>query len=341
MTAQPTAKVIPIALKPRRARGAHQIARKSAVSNLDARVAQLEFIVAVLDKRMTRRGYGRPFQIAMAASILIHVLLMALVTFTLPDMKIARNDKPLEVVLVNAHSKSKPEKALALAQRNLDGGGNTDAERRAKSPLPIMRNDTDMSDVAMAQKRVEQLEQQVRQVLAVPRLKFDTAMAPAQMQPKMQPQAEAPPSITQADIQRSLSIQRLEAEVSKMWDAYQKRPRRLSVGASAQEYRFARYIEDWRLKVERIGEANYPQVARDQKIYGSLLLTVSIKSNGAVDSIEIRRSSGHKVLDDAAIRIVRMGAPYAAFPADIAKDTDVIDISRTWRFTSSDRVETD
>jgi protein TonB len=147
--------------------------------------------------------------------------------------------------------------------------------------------------------------------------------------------------LTQLDILRSLNIQRLEAEISKQWDAYQKRPRRHVMGASASEYRFARYVEDWRLKVERIGEVNYPQAARDQKLYGSLLLIVSIKRDGSVENIEMRRSSGSKILDDAAMRIVRMGAPYAAFPADVAKDTDVIDISRTWRFTSSDRIETE
>jgi hypothetical protein len=181
------------------------------------------------------------------------------------------------VVLVNAKSKAKPVKAQALAQHNLDGGGNTDADRRAKSPMPLLR--------------VEQLEQEVhRQLLVQQKSKITTASAPPQPVPQAQPQPDAPPSISDADIQRSLQIQRLEAEVSKLWDAYQKRPRRQSFGASTSEYRFARYIEDWRIKVERIGEANYPQAARDQKIYGSLLLTVSIKADGSLDNVELRRS---------------------------------------------------
>ena len=341
MSDKRTAKVIPLGSASRRAKRGHQIARKTALSKLDARVAQLETVVAALDQRMARGGFKRPFQVALAASIVLHLLVISLVTFTLPDRNAVANDKPLEVILVNAKSKTKPLKAQAMAQHNLDGGGNTDAERRAKSPLPLLRNDPQSSDVAVAQKRVEQLEQEVRQVLTRNNSTYAALSAPTQPAQQVQPLPDAPPSLTYADIQRSLNIQRLEAEVSKLWDSYQKRPRRHSIGASASEYRFARYVEDWRLKVERLGEANYPQAARDQKIYGSLLLIVSIKSNGALDNIEMRRSSGSKILDEAAIRIVRMGAPYAAFPADIARDTDVIDISRTWRFTSSDRIETE
>ncbi len=341
MSAKRTAKVIPLGPTPRRAKRGHQIARQTALSKLDARVAQLETVVAALDQRMARGGFKRPFQVALTVSIVLHLLVITLVTFTLPDKNTVANDKPLEVVLVNAKSKTKPLKAQAMAQHNLDGGGNTDAERRAKSPLPVLRNDPQASDVAVARKRVEQLEQEVRQVLTRNNSTYAAVSAPTQPAQQVQPLPDAPPSLTQADIRRSLNIQRLEAEVSKLWDSYQKRPRRHSIGASASEYRFARYVEDWRLKVERLGEANYPQAARDQKIYGSLLLIVSIKSNGSIDNIELRRSSGSQILDEAAIRIVRMGAPYAAFPADVAKDTDVIDISRTWRFTSSDRIETE
>jgi periplasmic protein TonB len=341
MSAKPSAKVVPIA---RRAKRRHQVTRKSVLNELDARVAQLEAIVAKLDQRMTRRGFHRPFQVSLAASVLLHLLVIGLVTFNLPDKGKASNDKPLEVVLVNAKSKAKPVKAQALAQHNLDGGGNTDADRRAKSPMPLLRNDPQSREVAMAQRRVEQLEQEVRrQLLTQQKSRVQTATAPPQPVPQETPQVQVPPAptITKDDIERSLQIQRMEAEISKMWDAYQKRPRRYSVGASTAEYRFARYIEDWRVKVMRIAEHNYPQAASDKKIYGSLLLTVSIKANGTIENIELRRSSGHKVLDDAAMRIVRMGAPYAAFPPDIARDTDVIDISRTWRFTSSDRIETD
>ena len=330
-------KVIPFS---RRAKRAHQAARKSALSKLDARVGQLEAVLADLDRRAARGGKNRRFHIALGVSILLHVLVITLVTFV-PPQRQSDEPKPLEVVLVNAKSKAKPKQANALAQHNLDGGGNTDADRRAKSPLPVLRDDPRMSDVAIANKRVEQLEDEVRRVLASKRGKFTASNASPQPKAQVDPRPESPPSLSAADMQRALNIQRMEAEVAKLWDAYQKRPRRQSIGASASEYRFARYVEEWRQKVEKLGEINYPEAAREQKIYGSLLLTVSVRANGSLAGVQIGRSSGHKVLDDAALRIVRMGAPYAPFPADIAKDTDVIDISRTWRFTNSDKLETE
>jgi protein TonB len=185
------------------------------------------------------------------------------------------------------------------------------------------------------------LEQEARRMMVQAKSKTQVAAATPQTTPQVQPVPSTQPNLSEADIQRSLNLQRLEAAVSKQWEAYQKRPRREFIGARAQEYRFARYVEDWRVKIERIGELNYPQSARDQKIYGSLLLSVSIKADGSVEKIELRRSSGHKVLDEAAMNIVRLAAPYAPFPADIAKDTDIIDISRTWRFTNSDRLQTE
>jgi protein TonB len=149
---------------------------------------------------------------------------------------------------------------------------------------------------------------------------------------------DQPPAPNAADIMnRSVEIARLEASIAREWDSYQQRPRRRFVGARTQEFRFARYVEDWRVKIERVGEVNYPQAARDQKMYGSLVVTVSIKADGTLERVDINRSSGNRILDAAAVRIVQLGAPYAPFPADIAKDTDIIGITRTWVFTRSDQ----
>ena len=110
------------------------------------------------------------------------------------------------------------------------------------------------------------------------------------------------------------------------------------MGARATEYRFARYVEDWRRKIERIGNLNYPEEAKQKGIHGSLQLTVAIRANGEVESVEINRSSGQKVLDQAAIRIVRLASPFARFPDNIRVDTDILHITRTWTFTRSDQV---
>ena len=166
-----------------------------------------------------------------------------------------------------------------------------------------------------------------------------TTVAAAPPQPAPQEQTKDAPNAVDL-MQRSLEIARLEAQISRDWDSYQKRPRRRFVGARTQEFRFARYIEDWRIKIERIGELNYPQAAREQKLYGSLVVTVSVRSDGSLEKVEINRSSGARILDEAALRIVKLTAPFAPFPADIAKDTDILSITRTWTFTRSDQLVT-
>ena len=142
-------------------------------------------------------------------------------------------------------------------------------------------------------------------------------------------------------VQRSLEIARLEAQIDKNWDAYQKIPRRKFIGARTQEYRFAQYIEDWRIKVERIGNLNYPDEARRQQIYGKLQLSVAIRADGSVESVEVNSSSGHRILDAAAMRIGKLAAPFAPLSPDIRKDTDILVITRTWTFTSSDKLESE
>ena len=118
-------------------------------------------------------------------------------------------------------------------------------------------------------------------------------------------------------------------------EAYAKRPRRKFVGARTREYRFAQYVEDWRQKIQRVGTLNYPEAARG-KVYGSLLLSVILRADGSVVKIDVVRSSGHEILDQAARRIVQPGAPYAEFPPDIRRDTDQLEIVRTWNFTNAD-----
>ena len=290
--------------------------------------------MAAFDRRIAVLGKHARMHVAFAFSVMLHAMVIFGVTFTLPSASKLATQHPLEVTLVNTKTTARPEKADALAQANLDGGGNTDAERRAKSPLPVPRVATPSTELTMTQKRVEQLERDAKQLMTQAESKATIEVVPDQ--PKPQTEEHSGPNA--ADIMsRSLEIARLEARISKDWDSYQKRPRRRFIGARTQEFRFARYLEDWRIKVERIGEMNYPQAARDQKMYGSLVVTVSIKSDGALERVEINRSSGVRILDEAALRIVKLAAPYAAFPPDIAKDTDIVSITRTWMFTRSDQ----
>lgn len=236
---------------------------------------------------------------------------------------------PMEIVLVNAKTREAPLKHELLAQHDLAGGGNVDENRQAKSPLPSRHIETEASPEAAAA-RVKQLEDQARNLMT--QLKSQTTVETVP-QPTQRRQVESSDLMLQAS-----DAAKLQARISREYDEYQKRPRREFVGANAKSYVFARYVEDWAAKVERIGNLNYPEAARRQGIYGSLRLTVSIYADGRVEKIEIDKSSGSKVLDQAAVRIVDLASPYAAFSKEMREKADILSITRTWTFTRSDQL---
>jgi protein TonB len=322
----------------RRARHARHAPWRAALQRLEARVAELERGMRALDRRMTALGKHGRMQVAVSLSVFLHAIIIFGVSFKFPDLANLAATPPLEVTLVNAKSQARPQKPDALAQANLDGGGSTDAPRRARSPLPVPVEDRQGAELSLAQKRVDQLEREAKQLMTQPR--SQAAVPPRIEAQKAQEEPQTAPSTSEI-MSRGMEIARLEAQIAREWEAYQQRPRRRFVGARTQEYRFARYIEDWRAKVERVGELNYPQAARDQKIYGTLVVTVSIKSDGALEKVEINRPSGQRILDAAALRIVHLAAPFAPFPADIARDTDILSITRTWIFTRTDQLVTE
>ena len=272
--------------------------------------------------------------LAFAASLLLHGLLLSL-HFRFPDASRAFKDRALDIILVNSRSARAPADAQVQAQANLDNGGNTEQNRRARTPLPPALRHQEGDDPEHAQKRAQAIEAH-QQRLAAQR-ESQTTIAP---KAEKEAQLEPVPNVSGRDLaQSALAMARLEGEIAKELDDYNKRPRKKFIGTSAVEYRFAQYFEEWRIKVERVGTLNYPEAARG-KLYGSLVLTVTIQSDGTVAGIEINHSSGHQILDDAARRIVAMAAPFSAFPPAIRHDTDVLEITRTWNFTQRDSLET-
>lgn len=272
----------------------------------------------------------------MAFSIAFHSFALFGVGFVLPDphKNMFSKMQPLKVVLVNSKSNSKPLNADALAQSNLDGGGNTSEDRQAQTALPNLRDDKQLTP-EQAMKRQSTSEQESRRLLTQAHSNHKVAQPALQKQP-------TPTVLSGEDlVQRSLEIARLEAQISRNTEAYQKLPRRKFIGARTQEYRFAQYIEDWRIKVERVGNLNYPAQARRDQIFGKLTLSVSILADGTLEKVEIERSSGKSILDAAAVHIVKLAAPYSPLSPDIRKDTDILTITRTWTFTSSDKLESE
>lgn len=303
------------------------------------------------------------FGIAIVISFIVHAVILT-IHFE-PELKRLANKLPsLNVVLVNAKTKNAPDKAELLAQANLDRGGNTDANRQMKTALPApkqkntevkLRPSADAHSAAKAaklkaqeareQKRVDTLEKQAQELFtqmdATKKVESNPTQDAASADPEQGDQKAVAKSLNRADlIAASIEIDRLEAQIAKQQDEYQKRPKRRFIGARTKEASDAMYLEAWRQKVERIGNMNYPQAARDQKIYGQLRMTVSIKSDGSIEKIDIDKSSGSKVLDEAAKNIVYLAAPYAKFTDEMKKNTDILGITRTWTFTQEDELAT-
>ncbi|HSU77010.1 MAG TPA: TonB family protein [Burkholderiales bacterium] len=282
-------------------------------------------------------GNDRVLAMALGTSLVLHAAILS-VHFKLPEALRVQPEQRLEVVLVNAKTRERPAHAEVLAQANLDRGGTVDEARRARSPLPVTNPPEPGRDLAAAERRVRELEARQKELLATARAQESQVDQPP---PHGAPAEQVAPQQSGRDLaDLALAAMRLQAQIDKQIDAYQKRPRKKFIGANAAEYRFAQYEEDWRAKVERVGTLNYPAEARG-KIYGNLRLSVTIRPDGSVDSIELDRSSGLKLLDAAAFKIVRMAGPYAAFPPDIRRDTDLLVITRTWFFGQGDKLWTE
>lgn len=272
--------------------------------------------------------------IALLFSAAVHGMIMSTKFTAINPRLFEDNSVPIEVVLVNAKSREAPLDPDALGQVNLAGGGNTDDDRRMKSPLPASAETQSGSADMVMRAHVAVLEQKARQLLT--QLKQNAPSESVAQTPQRETK-QPDINVNQLAVQ-AREMAQLQARVSQQWDEYQKRPRRAFVGANVREYAFARYVDDWVAKVERIGNLNYPEAARRQGVYGSLKLTVSIYADGRIEKIDVDRPSGSKVLDAAADKIVRLGAPYAQFPEEMRKKTDILSITRTWTFTRSDQL---
>ncbi len=272
-------------------------------------------------------------------AISLHAVVILGVGFTLDSpKKLPPADRTLEIVVVhNKVKKKEPEKADFLAQHSQQGGGTKEkAERPTTDSLqPVTKKSIKPSKVNTPATPPPQQVETPKKRLVSTKAKAKRKTKPTPRRPKKKTRRL---NTAQLIASTNQEISRLTAELNRKTKAYAKRPRRKFVSASTKEYKYSNYLDAWRRKVERIGNINYPDEARRKKLYGHLVLHVALRANGTIYEIRVRRSSGHKILDDAAIRIVRLAAPYAPFPAEIRKEIDVLDITRTWQFLSSNRL---
>jgi protein TonB len=278
---------------------------------------------------------GAPAQhhlwVALAISLIVHAAVLALRFAPPPTPR--PPPQSLEVILVNARTETAPVQAEARAQAQIEGGG--DAEKgMAQSPLPQSGDAPNAVVLEAMRKRQAALEEAQQQLLS-------QLQASAQVSPPRQSGSPVPDASTpgrdeqdQDSVLQNAQVAALSARVQ----AYNKRPRRTFVAPSAEASRYAQYLDAWRSRVEAVGTQHYPEEARG-KVYGSLRMTVYVRSDGSVADVQIDSPAPQAVLNQAARRIVQLSAPFAPFPPDIARDTDVLAITRTWNFVN-DTLET-
>jgi periplasmic protein TonB len=278
---------------------------------------------------------------AIAISVLVHGAVLA-VHFTAPDaFKLKPTDPALEVILVNAKHQNAPLKAEALAQANLDGGGNADAGR-AKSPLPDMRQSEDGDSLNTAQRRIAELEKKQQQMLS------QIQKATPFSVPETTPQDKSVDAAQQEDgtdmMANAKALRRKEAEIAKNIEDYNKRPKKTQITPSTRGVEYAMYYKTFADRVEHFGTLNFPQ-KNGNKLYGKLVVSVPIYQDGSIykrdGGLRIERGSNVAGLDAAALRIIERAAPFGRFPENMRSGdkNDVWEIIVTMDFSREGQLE--
>jgi protein TonB len=264
----------------------------------------------------------------------LHAVVFLGVNFGIIDDPTPRLADSLDVVLVKWKSEAEPDQPDYLAQANQRGGGEDIEKSRpaqvVSGEIPTPNEGRDPVQSSAASPEPTPMERQVVALEA-------EADEVVQKNAVIQPETDQPSGARL--MRQSMSMASLQPEISRERQWRSKLPRREFISANTREYEFASYMSAWVTKVERVGNLNYPTELRRQKLHGDLVLTVGILQNGSVESIDIMRSSGKSEIDEAAVKIVRLAAPYSPLPDNITAKVDVLHITRTWRFETGFGVE--
>ena len=269
--------------------------------------------------------------IALLASVAVHGALLTL-RFVDPDaFNRVFQDTPLDVVLVNSRSGDAPDKAQAIAQANLAGGG--EAERgRATSPLPPSALIELGEANEESRKQIEKLQETQTQLLTQIRRELALMPAPDPLRDQGSPDEHA-----QEEKRRQL-IQLL-AEIEKRVNDENARPKKRYISPATREEVYAIYYDQLRRKIEERGTRNFPEY-QGRKLYGELTMNVTVDVQGRVIETEIVRPSGSGVLDKRAVAIVRAASPFGVFSAAMRHKADQLVVTSRFRFTRDDGLET-
>lgn len=270
-------------------------------------------------------------QIALGVSALVHAALLTVRIVDPEGFNRVFQDTPLEVVLVNAHSSEKVDKAQAIAQRSLNGGGEADAGR-ATSPLPPSAL-TSIGDAAEdEQKKVEAMQEQ--QMLMLAQIKRTLAAMP----PADPKQVRTSPEAAAREEKRR-HLMKLLAEIEKRINEENARPKKRYISPSTREEVYAVYYDKLRRRIEDRGTQNFPELA-GRKLYGELTMIVTVNHDGRVLDTEVVETSGNRTLDRRAASIARAAGPFGAFNEGMRRRADQIVVVSRFKFTRDDVLET-
>lgn len=261
----------------------------------------------------------------------LHAALILGITFTYVTSE--PSSHTMEVTIAHQRSNNTPDKADFLAQFNQVGSGTLEEKQLITAPHEAPFQDTQVKETSelVPEKMASEVTPHQQSVVTT----FDGADRQVTVDKLLNDAASEESDFNDSRniTAHALEIASLQARLDRQRQIYAKRPRiKRLTSLSTKSSSDANYLNSWRRKVESVGNLNYPAEARQQKLYGSLRLMVAILPDGTIKEVELLESSGEKVLDDAAIRIVRLASPYAPFPDELRQTTDVLEIIRTWQF---------
>jgi len=280
--------------------------------------------------------------IAVVISLFAHAMLL-LVHFVSPSAPTAPIDPGLDVILVNAKHDRAPVNAQALAQANLDGGGNAD-QGRATSPLPDMRNSEDGDALRQTQRQIENLENVQQQLLFQTKKMASFQVASTLDKTKTNPS----PSLVNGkdETETNKAITRMAAEIAQAIEDQNKRPHKTFITPSTKAVGYALYYKNMQKRIEDRGTLQFPE-QNGQKLYGELIVYIPIFQDGTIYDVEggprIEKSSGNAALDEAALRIVRRSAPFGSFPDNMRSsgNDDIWIVITRFKFTRNSDLKTE
>jgi periplasmic protein TonB len=263
-------------------------------------------------------------------AIIFHGILILGVTFIATPSAKQKTPPSLDVIIVNTSNPSKTEDAKYLAQVSQDGGGSSDKKVR---PTDLFSAHSLSQQPGIALQQSITTKPQVRQDVKKHLLTQKKSRHKIKTQEKSS--KKNPRELIADSKQQNKLPARLVEELSLVFQKHSQKPKEKFINSRTKEYVAATYMRHWIDKIERLGNADYPDEAIRNKLSGTLILDVVINADGSLLKIDLRRSSGHQILDDAARRIVRMASPYHPFPEKLLKQADILHITRSWEFLSS------